>query len=50
MNHKAERIKLGYSLLKEGEKTLKEIGKETHIPQGDLKCMRNDIILGNEER
>lgn len=50
INHKRERIKRGYKLLKEGEKTLKEIGSETSISQGDLKAMRNDIILGNEER
>ena len=50
INHKKERIKRGYELLKEGEKTLKEIGRESHISQGDLKAMQNDIILGNEER
>jgi len=50
INHKRERIKLGYKLLKEGEKTLKEIGRETHISQIELGYMANDIILGNEDR
>ena len=50
VNHKKERIERGYKLLKEGKETLKEIGRETSISQGDLKAMQNDIILGNEER